>query len=313
MTVRIATRGSDLALAQATNVAGRVREALGVPTELVVIKTTGDRIQQIPLAEIGGKGLFVKEIEEALLEGRADLAVHSGKDLPAAMAPGLALVAFPEREDPTDALVARSAGDSLMKLRPGARVGTGSVRRSAQLRALRPDLEIVPLRGNVPTRIAKIESQDLDAVILASAGLNRLGLGMRLSERIAPEIMLPAVCQGTLALEAREGDPLARDLAALDDPRTAITVAAERGFQAELEGDCSVPIAAYCELLGSDRIRLRGLLASLDGTRVVRAECTVEASEANRAGRRLAREVLGSGGAEILASLADDSQVEKSG
>jgi hydroxymethylbilane synthase len=311
MTVRVATRGSDLALAQATNIAARVRATLGVETELVVIKTTGDRIQQIPLAEIGGKGLFVKEIEEALLEGRADLAVHSGKDLPAATAPGLALVAFPEREDPCDALVARRAGDTLMTLRAGARVGTGSVRRSALLRAARPDLEIVPLRGNVPTRIAKIASEDLDGVILASAGLKRLGLGSQLTERIAPEIMLPAVCQGTLALEARQDDSLARDLAALDDPRTALTVRAERGFQAELEGDCSVPIAAYCELLENDRISLRGLVASLDGTRIVRAECTAEASAAEQAGRQLARQVLASGGAEILADLQDHSKLEK--
>jgi hydroxymethylbilane synthase len=303
MRVRIATRGSDLALAQANNVAGRLRNALGVESELVVIKTTGDRIQHVPLAEIGGKGLFVKEIEEALLDGKADLAVHSGKDLPAAMAPGLALVAFPEREDPSDALVANSAGESLMSLRQGARVGTGSVRRTALLRAARPDLEIVPLRGNVTTRIGKLESENLDAVILASAGLNRLGLAARLTERIAAEIMLPAVCQGTLALEARADDPFARDLAALDDPRTAITVEAERGFQAELEGDCSVPIAAYCEFAPNDQIHLRGLVASLDGTQVLRAECTAKASAAAEAGRRLAREVLESGGGEILAGL----------
>ena len=186
MRVRIATRGSDLALVQARYIARRVSETLAVETELVVITTTGDRIQQTPLAEIGGKGLFVKEIEEALLEGRADLAVHSAKDLPAAMAPGLALVAFPQREDPRDALVGRSERDSLMDLPEGARVGTGSVRRSALLRAVRPDIEIVPLRGNVPTRIAKIESLGLDAVILATAGLVRLGLASRVSERIAP-------------------------------------------------------------------------------------------------------------------------------
>lgn len=312
MKVRIATRGSDLALWQANYIAGRLRETLAVETELVVITTTGDRIQGIPLAEIGGKGLFVKEIEEALLEGRADLAVHSAKDLPAAMAEGLALVAFPQREDPRDALVGRNTTDSLMGLPEGARVGTGSVRRSALLRAARPDIEVVPLRGNVPTRIAKIESLNLDAVILASAGLERLGLTSRVSELISPEAMLPAVCQGTLALEAREGESLAQDLAALDDPETATRVAAERAFQAELNGDCSVPLAAYCELISGGRIRLRGLVASLDGKRIIRAESKSAAEHADQMGHVLGREVLAAGGAEILAGLASASAAESS-
>lgn len=307
MRVRIATRGSDLALVQARFIARRVTEALGMETEIVVITTTGDRIQHTPLAEIGGKGLFVKEIEEALLEGRADLAVHSAKDLPAAMAPGLALVAFPQREDPRDALVGRAASDSLRNLPEGARVGTGSVRRGALVLALRPDIEIVPLRGNVPTRLAKIESEKLDAVILASAGLERLGLASRVSELIAPDTLLPAVCQGTLALEAREGESLAEDLAALDDAKTAITVRAERAFQAELGGDCSVPLAAYCELISGGRIRLRGLVASPDGKRIVRAESTSAEQHADRMGRVLGREVLAAGGGEILAGLKSGS------
>jgi hydroxymethylbilane synthase len=306
--VRIATRGSDLALVQANYIARRVRETLAVETELVVITTTGDRVQDTPLAEIGGKGLFVKEIEHALLEGRADLAVHSAKDLPAAMAPGLALVAFPERGDPRDALVGRSTSDSLMGLRQGARVGTGSVRRRALLLAVRPDLEIVPLRGNVPTRLAKIESLELDAVVLASAGLHRLGLASRVSELITPDTMLPAVCQGTLALEAREGESLAADLAALDDPSTATSVSAERAFQAELEGDCGVPLAAYCELVAGGRIRLRGLVASPDGTRVVRAESKSAAEHAAQMGRVLGGELLAAGAEEILASLKPRSE-----
>ena len=238
-----------------------------------------------------------------MLEGRADLAVHSAKDLPPATAPGLSLVAFPPRGDPRDALVGRSAVDTLLDLPEGARVGTGSVRRAALVGAVRPDIEIVPLRGNVPTRIAKIESLGLDGVILACAGLDRLELTAHLSERIGPEAMLPAVCQGTLALEARADDPLAEDLAALDDPVTATRVRAERSFQAELEGDCNLPLAAYCEVLSGNRIRLRGLVASLDGKRIVRAESNADADRADEAGRVLAREVLAAGGAEILASL----------
>ena len=179
-TVRIATRGSDLALAQSRTIAASVRQTLGVETDLVVLKTTGDRIQDQSLAKIGGKGLFVKEIEEALLDGRADLAVHSAKDLPAQLAEGLELAAIPERADPRDALAGREAGTRLDSLPEGARVGTGSTRRTAQLLARRPDLDVVPLRGNVPTRLRKLESEGLHAVVLACAGLDRLGLGARI-------------------------------------------------------------------------------------------------------------------------------------
>jgi len=301
--LRIATRGSELALAQAGQLAERVRRELGCETELVVVRTTGDRIQDVSLAKMGGKGLFVKEIEEALLAGRADLAVHSAKDLPAEIAPGLRLVAFPERVDARDALVARESGATLEGLREGARVGTGSTRRTALLLEVRPDLQVVPLRGNVPTRIAKIESEDLDAVILACAGLDRLGLSDRISERIATDRMLPAGCQGTLALEAREGDSLAGKLAALDNAFASLTVTAERAFVTRLEGDCTVPLAVHAEAAGEGRVRVRGLVARLDGTRVVRAEESVPAAEAAGAGRRVAEEVLAGGGAEILAAL----------
>ncbi len=307
--VRIATRGSDLALAQADTMAARIRAELGYETERVVIKTTGDRVQDVSLAQIGGKGLFVKEIEEALQDGRADLAVHSAKDLPAHRAEGLVLVAFPERADPRDALVGREAGATLASLRPGARVGTGSARRCAQLLAARPDLEIVPLRGNVPTRIAKIEIDDLDAVVLACAGLDRLGLGHRISERLAPEIMLPAVCQGTLALEARADDRLAKELATLSDTRTAVTVAAERPFLERLEGDCTVPLAVHADFVsgtGADAggLRVRGLLATHDGRRIARGEATGAPEEAGRLGAAVAEAVLAAGGQEILEALA---------
>ena len=204
--LRIATRGSDLALTQTRHIAARLERELSVTTELVVLRTTGDRIQDRSLAKIGGKGLFVKEIEEALLDGRADVAVHSAKDVPARIADGCVIAAHPEREDPRAALASKIRGQGVDDLREGARVGTGSTRRMALLRAHRPDLELVPLRGNVPTRLAKIQEDDLDAVVLACAGLDRLGLTESIDERIAPEILLPAVGQGLLALETREGD-----------------------------------------------------------------------------------------------------------
>jgi len=301
--IRIATRGSDLALAQAHYVAGRIRAELRREAELVVVKTTGDRIQNVSLSKIGGKGLFVKEIEEALLADRADVAIHSAKDLPARIAPGLCLAAFPERADPRDALVTRLPGVQLDTLPRGARVGTGSTRRTSQLLAQRPDLEVVPLRGNVPTRLARLERDDLEAVILACAGLDRLQLSEHVGERIAPERMLPAVCQGMLALEAREDDPLVRDLSALDGPGNAVVVTAERSFLRRLEGDCTTPLAGFCELRPGDRIRLRGLLASLDGREVARGELEGPVAEAEQIGRRVAEQVLASGGSEILAQL----------
>ena len=306
-TVRLATRTSDLALTQARLVAGMLEAKLGVATELVRLQTTGDRIQSVSLAKLGGKGLFVKEIEEALLEHRADLAVHSAKDLPAALPEGLELVAFPEREDPRDALVARERGATLESLPRGARVGTGSVRRMAQLRMLRPDLEVVPLRGNVPTRLRKLESEKLDAVILACAGLERLGLAERIDERLAPEAMLPAVAQGILAIEGRSGDPIARDVSALCCPRAAASAAAERAFLVRLEGDCNVPLAALAEEVEAGRLRLRALLSSLDGGRVLRHESECPVAEAAQAGAAAAEAILGKGGDALLASLRAES------
>jgi hydroxymethylbilane synthase len=306
--VRIATRGSDLALAQARWVAGRIEDALATRTELVVVRTTGDRIQDVSLAKIGGKGLFIKEIEEALLAGDADVAIHSAKDLPAEIADGLVLAAFPERADPRDALVARESGASLASLEPGARVGTGSTRRTALLRALRPDLEIVPLRGNVPTRIAKLQSEDLAAVVLACAGLDRLGLSGQVSERIATECMLPAVCQGVLALEGRAGEALCEDLRVLTSDENASVVAAERSFLRHVGGDCTTPLAAYCRSASPGRIEVRGLVASLDGGKIVRADANGGAAEADALGRQVAESVLASGGREILDALRDAAE-----
>jgi hydroxymethylbilane synthase len=299
--LRIATRGSALALAQARWVAARIETQLGKPTELLTIKTSGDRLQGISLAEVGGKGLFVKELEEALLEGRADLAVHSAKDLPAALAGGLAVVAWPQREDPRDALVARERGTRLETLRPGARLGTGSVRRGAQLRARRPDLEIVPLRGNVPTRLQKLEAEGLDAVVLACAGLVRLGLAERIDERISTELVLPAVAQGTLAVEAREGSALGRTLAALSDEGVERSALAERAFLVRLQGDCNVPLAAFAETIPGGLLRVRGLLSSTDGRTILRGEA--RGADPVATGEAAAQEILARGGKELLAAL----------
>ncbi len=306
--VRIATRGSDLALAQANYIAGRLRNELGAETELLVLKTTGDRILDVPLAQIGGKGLFVKEIEEALLQDRADVAVHSAKDLPAVLADGLQLAAFPERADPRDALCMGRAEGSVEALPEGARVGTGSTRRASQLLAQRPDLEIVPLRGNVPTRLSKIESENLAGVILACAGLDRLGLDGSITQRISTDILLPAVCQGMLALEARKGDPILDQLAALDVPDNAVSVAAERSFLLHLEGDCTVPLACFCEHTSGSLIRLRGLVSTIDGRNIARAELSGSREDAERLGEELAARVVAEGGGDILAELRQQAQ-----
>jgi hydroxymethylbilane synthase len=302
-TLRLATRNSDLALAQSRMIAGRIEAELGCTVELVPMKSTGDRLQDVSLAKVGGKGLFVKELEEALLDGRADVAVHSAKDLPALVPDGLEFVAFPERADPRDARVGREKGATLAGLRKGARVGTGSVRRIALLLAARPDLEVVPLRGNVPTRLRKLVDEDLDAVILACAGLDRLGLADRIDERIASDTLLPAVAQGTLAIEARAGDPVSRDIAALGCPRATATATAERAYLVGLAGDCSVPLAALAEPTSDGRLRLRALLSSLDGTRVLRQEAVVPVSEAAAAGAAAAAAILAAGGREMLVQL----------
>ena len=270
--VRIATRGSELALAQAGAIAERISRELDRPSEMVVITTTGDRIQDVSLAKIGGKGLFIKEIEQAILDDRADVAVHSAKDLPAALAPGLVLASFPERADPRDALVVRGSARTVSELPSGARVGTGSTRRMAQLLSVRPDLELVPMRGNVPTRLSKLESESLDALILACAGLDRLGLSAQISERISTDLMLPAVAQGTLALQTRQDDPLITDLRRLEDPKVSLTTRAERSFLEELGGDCTIPLAGFCETLGEDLLRFRGWLSSANGETVACAE-----------------------------------------
>ncbi len=296
--IRIATRRSPLAKWQAHHVAAllRAREP-GLEVRLHEVTTKGDKILEVPLARVGGKGLFVKEIEDALLAGEAEIAVHSMKDLPALLAEGLAVGAVPEREDPRDALCSR--GPTLERLAKGARVGTSSLRRAAQLKALRPDLRVETIRGNVETRLRKID-QGLDAVVLAYAGLRRLGLAERATQVLEPAQMLPAVAQGALAIEARAADAatMAR-LAPLEHPATRHRVEAERGLLRRLEGGCQVPIAAHAVIEGG-RLVLRALVASLDGARVVRGERIGPPAEAAAIGEALGEELLGKGAAEIL-------------
>jgi hydroxymethylbilane synthase len=307
-TIRIATRASDLAMVQARYVAGRIEAELGAATEIVALTTKGDKILNVSLAKIGGKGLFVKEIEDALLDGRADVAVHSAKDLPAELADGLSVVAFPERADCRDALVSREPGGSVDSLREGARVGTGSARRAAQLSEKRPDIQIMPLRGNVATRLRKLDDENLDAIILACAGLDRLDLTDRIAERIDTTFMLPAVAQGALALETRSDDSVAQEIAKLDDPETAYRVRAERGFLQRLGGDCSVPLACLADLTTPETLSVRALVSSLDGSRMVRDEVEIAVADAQAGGTQLAERILGAGGEELLAELrAEDN------
>jgi hydroxymethylbilane synthase len=301
MIVRIATRRSALAKWQAHHVSALLtaREP-GLEVQLLELMTRGDRILDVPLAEVGGKGLFVKEIEDALLRGDAQIAVHSMKDLPATEPPGLVIAAVPLREDPRDALV--SHGKKLAELPRGARVGTASLRRSAQLQAMRPDLKIETIRGNVATRLRKID-EGFDAVVLAHAGLRRLGLTDKVAQVFSTDEMLPAVAQGALAIEARQDDAeTMRRLAPLEDAVTRIQVEAERGFLRKLQGGCQVPIAGHAEVKDG-LVRLRGLVANLDGTVIIRGERSGPVADAARVGLELAEELLARGAGEILGSI----------
>jgi hydroxymethylbilane synthase len=259
-----ATRRSALALAQARSLVERLRAGAGVLTEELQVVTSGDRIQDRPLSEVGGKGLFVKEIEEALLDRRAYFAVHSMKDVPASLPAGLVIACIPARDDARDALVAPRHG-TLDALPPGARVGTSSLRRSAALRARRPDLVVVPVRGNVDTRLRKVEAREFDAIILARAGLVRLGLEGRATEILSLEASVPAPGQGALGVECREEDEATRALlGGLDDPETALCVAAERGALEAVGGDCKTPLGAHAERQGGS-MYLRVFMADSDG------------------------------------------------
>jgi hydroxymethylbilane synthase len=272
--------------------------------EVSIIQTLGDKVPDRPLASIGDPGVFTKEIEGALLEGRVDLAVHSMKDLPSRLTPGLAIAATTERVDPRDALVSRGAA-SVESLPRGATVGTGSLRRRSQLLALRPDLAIEDLRGNVPTRLEKLDRSSWEAIVLAAAGLTRLGLADRIRSYIPFETMLPAVGQGALALEIRESDrELAEAVSFLTHGPTERAVAAERSFLARLEGGCRVPIAAYAEMEGTG-LRLRGYVGTADGRRHLRREIRGESSRAEVLGIELAESMLAAGADGILRELRE--------
>jgi hydroxymethylbilane synthase len=289
----IGSRGSQLALWQARHIAARLAE-LGAETRIEIIKTTGDKIQDVPLAKVGGKGLFTKEIEEALLDGSIDAAVHSLKDLPSDLPAGLILSAIPEREDPRDALIGRP----LAELGDGSIVGTSSLRRSAQLHALGKGIVTQMLRGNLDTRLRKLDEGQYDAIVLAAAGLRRLGWEDRIRELIPIEIMCPAVGQGALAIETRHDGLEAQELIAkLDHAPSRRAVTAERVLLATLEGGCQVPIGGYATVHGAE-IHLRAIVASPDGLRMVRAEAT--GMDPQRVGEDLGREMLERGAREIL-------------
>lgn len=290
----IGSRGSQLALWQANWIAARLAER-GQETRIEIIKTTGDKITDVPLAKVGTKGLFTKEIEEALLDGRIDLAVHSLKDLPTEMPGGLTIAAIPEREDPRDALV----GVTLKNMTPGAKIGTSSLRRAAQLRVVRKDLRIESVRGNLDTRVRKLDEGQYEAIVLASAGLTRLGWAHRIAEILSPEVMCPAVGQGALAVETRV-DGSARDICGvLDHSRTRSAVTAERAVLASLGGGCQVPIGAHAQVSG-EMVQLIGVVISPDGEQLVRKSDHGSLADAEGLGRRVGAALLADGAREIL-------------
>ena len=299
----IATRGSKLALWQANHIKSLIEaEHPGVEVELLKIKTTGDKIQDAPLAKIGGKALFVKEIEEAIMDGRAQLAVHSMKDVPTELPAGMVLGVIPEREEPTDTFLSHNY-ESIDALPEGATLGTCSLRRKAQSLMLRPDLEVIDLRGNVDTRLRKLEEGLFDAIIMATAGLKRLGLSAPKMEILGPPRFLPAVSQGALGIEYSEDAPeVAEMLAFLNHDETRIRVLAERGFLTGLEGGCQVPIAGFAVLDG-DHVHLTGMVTDLTGERAVRKEISGPATEPFELGLELSRRVLQAGGAAILEEI----------
>lgn len=299
-TLRIGTRGSQLALWQANWVKEQlIRHHPDLDVEILTIKTTGDKILDVPLAKVGGKGLFVKEIEEALLAGDIDLAVHSMKDVPTELPDGLGIVCTSRREDPRDAVLSHD-GTALLDLPQGARVGTSSLRRQAQIKANRPDFNIEPLRGNINTRLRKLKEGQYDAIILALAGVKRLGWEAEVTETIDPDVMLPAIGQGALGIEARLNDEKTlQRLEFLDHPETASCVGAERAFLHRLEGGCQVPIAAHATM-DDGTVTLTGLVAGVEGDRIIRKEASAPSSGAADLGRRLAEDILAAGGREIL-------------
>ncbi len=301
--VKIGTRASKLALWQANWVKSALtanNPALSI--ELVTIKTKGDKILDVPLAKVGGKGLFVKEIEQALLDRRIDIAVHSMKDMPSEIPDGLCIGAIPQRAVATDVLISRK-GLKFVDLPGGAVIGTSSLRRAAQLRHARPDIVIAPLRGNLDTRLKKLETENFDAIVLAAAGVQRLGLEQRITEYLDCETMLPAVGQGALSIEMRQRDPVIGPMVkALDDPHTRAIVLGERAFLYRLGGSCQVPIAGHGEIKGNT-FQLTGLVADIDGSRVYRSDLSGAADSSESVGNSLAEALISRGADRILEKL----------
>jgi hydroxymethylbilane synthase len=297
--LRIGSRGSQLALWQANHVAALLREQ-GHAVEIEIIKTTGDKITDVALAKVGTKGMFTKEIEEALADKRVDLAVHSLKDVPTELAPEFELAAIMKREDPCDAFISVKF-EALEELPQGAKVGTSSLRRQAQLKALRPDLETFPLRGNVDTRIRKLESGEYDAIILAAAGVHRLGLHKHVRSRISADVMCPAVGQGALAIEIRHNDAQTRTLLAfLNDAETRAAIECERALLGSMGGGCQVPIGAYAERRGG-KLHLRAMVGRPDGSLILREQA--DGDDGEKLGREVAQTLLGRGGDKILTNV----------
>ena len=300
--LRIGTRGSLLAKWQAEQVRKLLFQAAGVEAELIIIKTSGDKMTLSPLSQIGGKGIFIKELEEALIAATIDLAVHSVKDVPTETPRQLSFPAVLRREDVRDCLVAAS-GATLATLRQGARIGTGSLRRQAQLRRLRPDLDVRELRGNVETRLRKAESGEYEAVVLAKAGLDRLGWSSRISEVLSPEVCLPAVGQGAMVVEARSADAeIAEVLGKLDDPESRNAVIAERALLRELQGGCQVPLGAWARMERQELV-LEACVVSVDGTEYFRERASAAPAQATELGKEVARRLLVAGAGRILEAV----------
>ncbi len=302
--IRIGTRKSKLALAQTRWVAARLQELWpGLQVELVKITTKGDKILDVPLAKVGGKGLFVKEIEQALLRKEVDIAVHSLKDVPSEVPEGLEVTVFPQREDPRDAVIS-AAGQRLSDIPENSRVGTSSLRRMAQIKAQWPHLEVVSLRGNLDTRLGKLDAGEFDCILLAAAGLIRLGLASRITQYLEIDQMLPAIGQGALGIELRSDDSLTKKiLNPLHHEPTSLCVRAERALLARLEGGCQVPIGGFCTMDDSGRLTLHGLVADEQGKEVIKRVRQGDSSAPETLGKALADEILDAGGREILSEV----------
>jgi hydroxymethylbilane synthase len=301
--LRIGTRGSILAKWQAEFVRKQVFQATGIEGEIVIIKTTGDKLQQSSLSQIGGKGIFIKELEDALLEESIDIAVHSVKDIPTEVPPRLSFPAICRREDVRDCLVSGN-GATLANLRQGARVGTGSLRRQAQLRHARPDLDVRDLRGNVDTRLRKVEAGEYDAVMLAKAGLDRLGWTHRISETLSPEVCMPAVGQGALGVECRAADAETSDaLERLNDAETRSAIVAERTLLSALQGGCQVPLGAWARIERGELV-LDACVCSIDGLQYIKQRATAPPEQARALGERMAKLLIEAGAQNILEEVS---------